>query len=77
MWYFEPNNMKIKNKLIWNARRAGGLFLGIRVSFPATMWDIGVCCEGLVYDQWVINFGFIFFTWRICLLTNKRVDFKK
>jgi hypothetical protein len=54
----------------WTARRSGGLFLGVRVSFPRTEYLVDTW-EYLTV--WGVSIGFLFITLRIEFRHPKKV----
>ncbi len=65
----------IKNKLKWHCRKAGGLFVGIRISFPSNLVEFKTAPSGIKetrYKVWYIVIGFVFFSWNIELMFEQK-----
>lgn len=59
-------NFCIQARLTWTARRAGGLFLGVRVQFPFSEWTD----TDETWTHRAVSFGFVFVTVHIIFLTR-------
>jgi hypothetical protein len=54
----------------WHCRRAGGLFLGIRVDFPTSIYDGEAFANNHIYRCVKITLGFIAFSVTINIKYN-------
>lgn len=65
--------MRIIPHFKWNARKAGGLFVGLKYSFPCTMIEMDPATEGEVrLTQVWLSIGFGLFTVHIDFQYNFR-----
>jgi hypothetical protein len=51
----------LKSRITWHARKAGGLFLGARLHFPASV----IYDDGSVRPTWQLGIGLLLATWHI------------
>ena len=56
--------MTLKSRITWHARKAGGLFLGARLTFPASV----IYDEGSVRTTWQLGVGLLVATWHIDII---------
>lgn len=56
--------MRVTPRFSWTARKAGGLFLGLRLSFPCSVYEPGKPGEedAVRFTQMWLSIGFVLFT---------------
>lgn len=72
--------MKIHTYNSWHLRRAGGLFLGLRVQFPVRVWITKNAKKAyrlrdhdLLVDMTTVSFGFLFWSIHFQICTRPEV----